>query len=435
MQLHTLTEKLEGLRKKIFPWAFALLLLNSCSHRREEEPKLVSLQFIDRNGFNETISTPDRLDRYKQANFLEPQPYTKVVRLFQRNKEGKTASAITSYHDNGQIWQYLEVVNGRAKGLYKEWYPSGILKIEAHIVEGIGDVAVECMDSWIFDQESRIYDEQGTLLAKFAYQKGDLSGKSFYFHSNGQVRKITPYVGNEIHGEEIYYDVSGEKIGKFLYQNGKKHGKSIYHGCKTCPKFTEEYKQGLLLSGVYYNFDGRVISKIIDGNGLQTLYEEGKIKAQYEFQEGRREGKVYLYTDERLHSEYTIKSDAKHGEEWVYYDTEAKDPVPKLCLNWYHGKLQGKVKTWYPNGVLESEKEMYNNKRNGPSSAWYSNGSVMLIEEYEQDRLVKGLYMKKGEKSVVSSIENGEGIATLYDADGYFLKKIYYHKGIPSDHE
>jgi len=418
---------------RYLPVVALLLLLGACSRRAEETPKLVSLQFVDRNGFNETISAPDRIDRYKQANFLEPQPYTKVVRLFERNKEGKTISAITSYHDNGQIWQYLEVVGGRAKGIYKEWYPNGAIKIEAHIIEGLGDIALECMDSWVFDKESKVYDEQGHLIAKFFYDKGDLSGKAQYFYPNNQIRKITPYVKNAIHGEELYYDENGEKIGKFSYQQGLKHGKSIYHGCTRCPQFTEEYEKGALISGVYYNFEGRVLSKILQGNGLQTVYEEGALQAQYEFKEGKREGKVYLYSDNILESEYTTEEGVKHGEEWVYYTPSQK--TPKLCLTWYHGKLQGKVKTWYPNGALESEREMYNNKRNGPSSAWYLSGAVMLIEEYENDRLLKGLYMKKGEKAPVSSIDNGEGIATLYDRDGYFLKKVYYHKGIPKDDE
>lgn len=421
---------------KILPLVcLSIVLLTSCSRKAEEPEKLVSLQFIDRNGFNETISTAERIDRYKKANFLEPQPYKKIIRVFERNREGKTTSAVTSYHDNGQIWQYLEVVNGRAKGLYEEWYPNGVLKIRTHVIEGIGDVSIECMSSWVFDRESIAYDEKGNLLAKFFYEKGDLSGKATYYHSNGKIRKVTPYVKNEFHGDEIFYDEDGERVGKISYHNGLKHGKSIYQGCKKCPKFTEEYKQGLLISGVYYNFDGRVISKIVEGNGLQTIYEEGTMVTQYEFKEGKREGKVYhYYPEETLKSEYSTKEGLKHGEEWVYFEHsngKQNNAHPKIFLNWYEGKLQGRVKTWYSCGVLESEKEMYNSKKNGPSSAWYKNGSVMLIEEYENDLLVKGIYMKKGEKTVISTIENGEGTATLYDPEGYFLKKVHYHKGIP----
>ena len=421
--------------KKIQFFVVSCLILTgfSCSTRKDTQtPKLISLQLIDRHGFNETISTQDRLDQYASTNFLEPQAYTKIVRLFQRSQQGKISSVVTSYHDNGQIWQSLDVVNGRANGLYQEWYPNGLLKIRAHVIEGMGDVSLDCMASWVFDKDSLVYDEKGALTAKFLYDKGELSGKAVFYHSNGKMRKVTSYIKNEVHGDEIYYDEEEEKIGKFSYVHGVRQGKSIYQGCLECPKFVEEYQDGRLNSAVYYNFQGRVVSKILEGQGLQTIYEKGKLVSQYAFKNGKREGKVYLYfSNENLESEHTIKEGVKHGEEWVYYPSATKELKPKICLNWYEGQLQGRVKTWYLAGGLESEREMYRNKKNGLALAWYKNGDLMLTEEYENDLLVKGLYMKKGEKSSVSSIDHGEGVATLYDSEGHFLKKVMYHKGAP----
>jgi hypothetical protein len=55
----------------------------------------------------------------------------------------------------------------------------------------------------------------------------------------------------------------------------------------------------------------------------------------------------------------------------------------------------------------------------------------MLMEEYENDLLVSGSYYKKGDKKPISRINNKKGTATLYDPDGYFLKKIPYEKGLP----
>lgn len=410
----------------------SLLLFSACNRKEPNPPQLVSVQFVDRNGFSETISNKERLDRYKNADFLSPQPYTKVVRLFERDKEGKISSAVTSYHENGELWQYLEVVNGRAHGAYKEWYANGNLKIQSYVMEGRGDISQECMESWVFDKESLIYDENGNSLARFFYDKGMLSGKATYYHPNGKVKKITTYEQDLPHGEEIFFNEEGTRVGKFYYVNGIAEGKWIYEGDTHKPKFTEEYKRGALTSGVYYDLKGRVISNVINGNGLQTIYDNKRLVAQYAIKDGKREGKVYLYFPEgtSLQSEYTTKDGNKHGEEWVYYEN-IKEKRPKVYMEWYEGKLQGRVKTWYPSGELESERELYNNKKNGPASAWYKNGSLMFIEEYENDQLVKGLYMKKGEKNPVSTIENGEGIATLYDPDGYFLKKILYHKGNP----
>ena len=55
----------------------------------------------------------------------------------------------------------------------------------------------------------------------------------------------------------------------------------------------------------------------------------------------------------------------------------------------------------------------------------------MLMEEYENDQLVKGSYFNKDGKKPVSKIENGKGLATLFDKDGRPIKKIVYEKGSP----
>ncbi len=55
----------------------------------------------------------------------------------------------------------------------------------------------------------------------------------------------------------------------------------------------------------------------------------------------------------------------------------------------------------------------------------------MLMEEYENDKLLKGSYYKKGEANPISTIENGFGIATLYNAEGHFVQKVNYERGKP----
>ena len=53
----------------------------------------------------------------------------------------------------------------------------------------------------------------------------------------------------------------------------------------------------------------------------------------------------------------------------------------------------------------------------------------MLVEEYEEDRLIKGQYYKKNGRDPVSMVFNGNGTAMLYDERGVFLKKVTYVKG------
>lgn len=417
----------------------ASLFFVSCGPRKmqQEKPVLAHMQIVDRNGFNETISAEDRLNQYQYANFLDPQPYKKVVRVFKKNKEGKTPSALTSYHESGGIFQYLETVNGRAHGIYKEWYPSGKLKLQTQVIEGIGDLSLECINTWVFDGAAIIYDENGAKQAEFYYDKGALSGVGTLYHPNGNIKKTTLYENNLEQGQQTELSETGDAVCITQFSNGKKHGALEFFKTKDLPMFQEKYDQGFLVEGKYYDLSNTLISTVDKGSGIKSIFSTEGLVAQIEIQKGKEEGVVKLFYPGTcfLKAEYICKSGSKHGEEIQYNFPQdaAHKPSSKMCLMWQEGKLQGKIKTYYENGQLESEREFYNNKKNGPSSAFYTTGQLMLLEEYENDILVQGYYWKKGDPKEVSQVIQGEGVATLYDSSGIFLKKVSYKKGEPLD--
>ena len=154
-----------------------------------------------------------------------------------------------------------------------------------------------------------------------------------------------------------------------------------------------------------------------------------------EYKNGIPEGEVQKYDQSgHLQSIFHVKDGMKQGEEWIYYSAfDNTDPQAKLYIEWNADVIEGITRTWYSNGILESEREISDNKKHGVSSCWYSDGSLMMIEEYENDQLHRGRYMKKGSSVPVSTVEKGEGTATLYDAKGIFLKRVLYKKGTPVD--
>ena len=112
----------------------ALVLGGCASKSGNHSDDLVSIQILDRNGFSETISARERLGIYENIHFNSPQPYQKVVRIYGKASQGNTFSKVTTYHPNGQPWQYLEIENGRAHGQFIEWHPNGQQKIEATVI-------------------------------------------------------------------------------------------------------------------------------------------------------------------------------------------------------------------------------------------------------------------------------------------------------------
>lgn len=410
--------------------------LSGCASRQNIYRNQIStIQLVDRNGFKETISSPERLKCYQNTDFFTPQPYEKVMRVYARNMQGKTPSKLTTYHSNGEVWQYLEVVNGRAYGTYREWHDNGQLRLELTVIEGVGDLSEEAQLSWVFDGYSYAMDERGHKLAEIYYERGKLQGPALYFYPNGKIKKTIPYEGNMIDGDILYYNPEGVLIGKTPYVRGERHGLAIFKGDEEQPPYSEEYQNNLLFEATYHDFSGKIIANINKGDGKCPLFEQGKLLNVMEYKWGRPEGEMQKFDERgRLESLCHMKDGVKYGEEWIYYPScEGEKLQAKLYLQWNNGVIQGISRSWYPNGVLESEREMYNNCKHGISSAWYPDGSLMLIEEYENDQLYSGTYMKKGSLSPVSLVTKGEGVATIYDTEGVFSKRISYKKGRPVD--
>jgi antitoxin component YwqK of YwqJK toxin-antitoxin module len=417
-----------------------LVTLLGCAPRSYEvscEPVLTCINIIDQNGTSETISNSERLLKYNNVDFLLPQPYQKVMRVYSRDACGNLSSLITSYHPNGVPHQYLEVVNGRAKGAYTEWYPDGTKKIEGYIVGGAADLTAEAIGTWLFDGKNTAWDEEGRLQAELEYSKGCLDGVCTYYHKNGSTWKIVPFLRGKIEGTVEVFLENGELFQKTVYCQGNKDGPSLRYWCGGSIAADECYSGGHLNEGKYFDQQGKLVAEIIEGTGMRAVFGKEAIVELQEYLEGVQNGEVQIFAKNgTIAQSYRTKNGIKHGEEYWWYPGKAgrcsKDK-PKLMVSWYEGKIQGVTKTWYANGNQESQREMSNNCKNGLSTAWYEDGSLMLIEEYEKDKLTKGEYYKKGDFVPVSLIINGNGTATLFDVDGSFLRKIEYTRGYPDE--
>src|SRR5665647_788644 len=88
-----------------------MLLVTSVSAKKVASKKrllkLTSIHIIDRNGMEETISNKDRLGQYQKADFMQQQPYQKVLRIYERDSRGNIRSVVTTYHEKGNPKQFL----------------------------------------------------------------------------------------------------------------------------------------------------------------------------------------------------------------------------------------------------------------------------------------------------------------------------------------
>lgn len=428
------------LLKRTFAYSILLLIISGCTPKTQwhesdpPPPTLVSINIIDRNGLSETINNAERLEQYASVDFLQPQPYQKVLRVYNRDFQGNIPSCITSYHANGFPSQYLEVVNSRACGAYKEWHQNGVQKIEATVIGGSADIASGTEKTWLFNGCSQVWDENGKLIASIPYTAGDLEGISIYYHSNGNAWKLVPYHKNKIDGMMEVYHENGTLLERCNYQSGLKEGESLRYWSEELLAAQEVYSDSYLASGRYYNPSGECIAQIDHGQGTRVIFSKESVAEFHEYHNGVLDGEVKVLDKYgRAIRIYHMKNNVKQGEEICFYDAPKfqKELYPKISINWYDGKMQGSVKTWYGNGQQESQKEMNNNKKHGLSTIWYDDGSLMIIEEYNQNKLFKGEYFPKGEKISISEVYEGQGIATIFAPDGTFQRKVAYLNGKP----
>lgn len=395
------------------------------------EAKLIRINLVDRNGMTETISDKTRLSQYQKVDFLSSQPYQKVFRLFERDSKGNAYALITSYHPNGELKQYLECCNNRAYGCYREWHPNGQLKIDATLISGSADLSEQAEASFLFDGTNYAYDESGHLVAEIPYFKGELHGDANYYHTNGSLWKKVPYVNNALHGTIAVYLEDGTPFQFTEYANGEKNGQSTRYWEGKKIAFQENYKAGLLEEGRYYDQRGSLVCSVTNFQGWRASFGKENVQELHEVQGGIEEGVIKILDDsQHIIATYAIKDGEKEGQEIRYFP---KSSSPRLLLSWHEGVLQGPIKTWYDNGIMESVKEMNNNKRNGAFTAWYKNGSLHFVEEYDNDKLISGEYYRMKEQTPTSRVEKGRGTATLFDAEGNFSKKIRYYDGKPTE--
>jgi antitoxin component YwqK of YwqJK toxin-antitoxin module len=395
------------------------------------DKKIVKLNLITADGQSETITDPEQLKGYQSIDFLEPQPYQKVLRIFNRFHNGNIPSVITSYHPNGQIYQYLEAIDGRAKGLYKEWYETGVKRIEAVLDGGIADLYPAAEKQWVFQGKNYVWDEQGHLVALILYQNGLLDGAATYYYTDGRIKKVVPYCKGAREGTSVSYFEDGQVQKEADYKEGKRQGITKVWRRGHLLQYQEIYQSGKLVTGFYYDKNQNLTDEVIEGEGWKIREVWDGALHKYQIKKGELDGEVRLYNlQNQLEQIYHMHNDKRHGEQLIYYTDNLLGKLAlQQSIDWYEDCIHGLVKTWYLNGQLASQRHMCRNKKQGLCSAWYPNGDLMLMEDYDGDLLIKGEYFSKGKKFPDSVVNNGSGIASIFDSEGRLLNRIKYKEG------
>ena len=291
---------------------------------------------------------------------------------------GKTKSTGTYYDDiKSGIWNYFyedEVVKAQAyyengTGVYKEFYPSGSIKVEGKNREE------KSIGGWTY------YHKSGEVQAKGSFDNGLRVGEWTYFHPNGKEAIIGRYdKGNEI-GIWRHYHEDGKVKAEGAMENGERDG------------FWKLY------------------------------YPTGELKGEGDYQTGNGEYIEYYASGKRKNSG-RIKDGLKHGK-WIFYSEEG---LIDGEVDFIQG--EGAYRGFYSDGSVKMEGQMKDDRRIGEWSLYSPDGSLAGTYRpiYEDEKPI----FKTRESSSFRDPVNSEKPEYLFKNRQirYFTPSINEYKGI-----
>jgi len=160
-----------------------------------------------------------------------------------------------SWHENGQIYEKYNYVNGKLNGEYLEWYDNGEICQKCNYVDGKlngeyldwyenGQMCIKC--NYIAECKNGEYlkwYKNGQLNAKFNYIDDKLNEENLQWYKNGQMKIKCNFVNGKLNGEYLEW-----------YENGKISEKCNYVNEKLNGEYLEWYKNGQIkIKGHYVN--------------------------------------------------------------------------------------------------------------------------------------------------------------------------------------
>jgi antitoxin component YwqK of YwqJK toxin-antitoxin module/tetratricopeptide (TPR) repeat protein len=323
------------------------------------------------NGNPELIVNMKKGERDGQRVIFFPSGDTMLV---DHHVMGKRTGLFTRFHENNTIKLTGNLKDNKWDGLIKEYHTNGNLSAEINFKDDKkdGTYVIYYRNGKVAERANYKLDKKVDDFESF-FNNGQLASKGRYKNDN-QVGKWVSYYYDGKLKEEAEFDENGKKnsINKTYDRDGK-----IHHEM--------EYKNGELLSYVFYDKNGKVIAQ---------EKKSGK-KINYKFFDPRG----VLITEGQL------IGDEKSGK-WTYYN---KNGIKETEHAYEKGKINGISKSFFPNGEVEIQQNYVDDELDGLLLAYFPNGELKT----------EG-YFSKGKRT---------GMWYFYNPDGTFSSKEYYVQG------
>ena len=282
---------------------------------------------------------------------------------------------IVATYFNGQKRFEGEMTNGNFNGDFKRFYSNGALLEECtyHAGNLVG--------------QQKQYHRNGSVLKDVFYVENEEDGKAFWYYENGNVETSGVYKKGERQGVWEWFDEMGRKTIQRKYKNGEYNGDQIWYDSTGTAMLKMVFEAGDLLSYSYLDKNTAFLPLIPiqeETAKIKTLYPNGKIAAEIEYQKGLIVGEFRTYYQSGTIMSITPYKDNKvNGMVRKFY--ESGNTASEVT--YFYGNLHGKANYIRPNGSIEKTEYWLMDEKHGTFDYYDTKGNLVKKEKYVYNEL------------------------------------------------
>lgn len=317
--------------------------------------------------------------------------------------DGQKDGAWQQWYKSGKQLSHNFYLKGQYEGLQRSWYENGTLREESIYKYGVllnrkgwfasGRIRkIENYANGMRNGEWRLYQEEGNdtlpILIEH-YQNDKLHGQTIEYRNGRKVTEAN-YILGKLDGAKRAWELNGNKILEENYTIGLLNGTCSYYdnGVLIREKnyvmsrkhglFTENNRQGLLLSHTWYTRDFE--------DSMHTYHANGKVAIR-KLNKGIPTTEVYQqYNDFGVLMVNGMSSMGRRLGIWTAYYPNGKK---KSETPYEQGKVTGVFRRWHANGKLLIEMECVNGNSVKEPKIWNEAGKPLKRNDKEYIALLE----------------------------------------------
>jgi len=298
------------------------------------------------------------------------------------------------YYANGKLSSEGTIRNGKPDGYWKTYYETGKIKSEGNRKE------------YVLDSTWKFYSAKGLMYVAFTYKNGKKNGYKYSYSPDpkdstvGVLSSKENFVNDTLQGISYFYKAN-KLHNTIFYRDGLAEGKAYEFSPDSMITTITIYKGGFVKKVIKINQYNTQNHK----EGLwQTFYENGNVKWEGTYADGKREGYFKTYTEDG--SLITIQK---------FINDVEQTNAPELA------KLDLKVE-YFADGKVQSEGPYKNNLAVGVHTQFNEKGEIVKADIYDSGRVMA--------EGVLDTLGLQEGDWKEFHENGQLKASGKFEKGI-----